>query len=418
MDRSQIVDVVRLLAGMRFSQWKSTAELEEMQSRKLEELAAYSAKNVPYYRKLLSDKRVRSIEDLASLPILKKEDIRMNPASFISSAFDRGRLKKLTTSGSTGMPLEIYHSPAESAYGPAFEIHQLIEAGVGPLDRLAYITKEASRPNILNRFGLFRRDCVEFRSPEQLMNDLRALGPDVIRGTPSFIIPLAHRNMKADRPLRLAKVFCFSEVLSDTARSLIGESFGCRVFDSYGSIETSWITWECDKGSRHLYSDQIIAEVVDGEGNPLQEGQFGNIVLTPLWQRAMPLIRYNLGDRTALGPKCRCGRGSHVLRAIEGRNNDFIILPSGNACSAHLVSFNIRDCSGILQFQSEQSDTGRILIKIVPVGRPRASIESDVKRRLEGVFPEKLRIDVEYVDSLKSDGRGKLRDFVSRLKQS
>jgi phenylacetate-CoA ligase len=416
MDRTHALGAVLLLAQFRMNQWKSRDELESMQEEKLRKLVSYASEHVPYYRKALTGKSVRDLDDLSSLPLLTKKNVRQHSRSLVSRRFDANSLIQLTTSGSTGTPLEIYHSPDESKYGPAFELHQMIEAGVGPFDVHAVITKERNQPGLLNRLGLLRRHCFEFRNSRQLAQDIRSIRPTVLRGTPSFIVPLAFENIRSGFGLHVKRAFTFSEVLTDKARDLIFRSFGCAVFDSYGSIETSWIGWECEKGSMHLFSDSIIAEVVDEKGNKLGQGRHGSIVLTPLWKRSMPLIRYNLGDRTALGSGCRCGRGYHVLKPVEGRNNDFIVLPSGAACSAHLIGFNIRSFPGILQFQARQENAGEIRLLIIPEAGMTDEVRRKIIKTLKGVFPEPMNISLELVSELPRSSSGKLCEFVSRLK--
>jgi phenylacetate-CoA ligase len=415
MDAGQMLKVSMLLAQMRANQWKSTEELEEMQGRRLLDLVSYASKHVPHYRKSFSGLRMRDIDDFHSLPIVKKDAIRGDPELFLSDRFDKSRHIRMSTSGSSGFPLSVFHSPAESAYGPAFEMHQMIEAGVGPFDIHAVITRERPAPSPLNALGLFRRHPVEFRNARQAAADIVAIRPTVIRGTPSFLIPIAHENLVSGLGLKTRRAFTFSEILHKKGRELIERSLGCAVFDSYGSIETSWISWECAKGGLHIYSDQLFAEVVDERGNPVPHGQEGNLVLTPLWQRAMPFIRYNLGDRTALGGKCKCGRGYHTINPVEGRNNDYLVLPSGALCSAHMISFNIRSYPGILQFQARQEKSGELVILIVPDGSMAQDGKLAIFKILSSALPEAMDIRVELVDVIPRAPSGKLCDFVSSI---
>jgi len=415
MDAGQMLKVSMLLAQMRANQWKSAGELEGIQAERLLELVSYASKHVPYYGKSFSGRRIRDIDDFRSLPIVKKDSIRKNPDLFLSDRFEKSSNIRMSTSGSSGFPLTVYHSPAESAYGPAFEMHQMIEAGVGPFDVHAVITRERPASNPLNRLGLFRRHPVEFRNARQALADIAVIRPTVIRGTPSFLIPIAQENLVSGLGMKTRRAFTFSEILHKKGRELIERSLGCAVFDSYGSIETSWISWECDKGGLHIYSDQLFAEVVDDAGNPVHAGGEGNLVLTPLWQRAMPFIRYNLGDRTAMSGKCRCGRGYHTIKPVEGRNNDYLVLPSGALCSAHVISFNIRSYPGILQFQARQEKSGELAILVVPDGCMAQDWRQGLMKILSSALPEPMDIRIEVVDIIPRAPNGKLCDFVSSI---
>jgi phenylacetate-CoA ligase len=417
MDAGQLLGISGLLASMRINQWKSGEELERMQSERLLDAVACACRDVPHYREALAGRRIRDIDDFRSLPITQKGDIRKNPDSFISSRFQKKSLVRMQTSGSSGMPLEVYHSRAESAYGPAFEVHQMLEAGVGPLDTHAVLTRARQSSGLLARLGLFRRCPVEFRNARQAAMDIKAIHPDVIRGAPSFLIPIARENISCGLGLRARSVFTFSETLPASGRALVERSFGCRVFDSYGSIETSWISWECSEGGMHLFSDHLFAEVVDRKGAPLPPGKTGSLVLTPLWQRAMPFIRYNLSDRTAILGKCRCGRGYPLIRPVEGRSNDYIFLPGGSLCSAHVISFNIRSFPGIVQFQSIQEKSLEIALYVVPGHEFPPDGKQRLVKILRSALPEPMDVRVETVDALPGGQSGKLCDFVSRVRQ-
>lgn len=404
-------DAGLLVAEMKLNQWKSTEELEQIQEEKLKALLSYAKENVPHYRDI---KQVKGLEDLSQLPMTDKYDVRRNPDSFLSRLCAKSSLLHSVTSGSTGTPLTIYRNHDESKYGRAFQMHHLIEGGVTPFDTQAWITTDPYMPNILNRMGFYRRRHLIFHGTKQLLDDLISLKPDALRGTPSFLVPLAHENIDRGHELSVKRAFCFSEMVSDKARKLITDSFGCPLYDSYGSVETSWISWECEKGNMHLHSDHLIAEIVDNHGQPVSRGDYGNIVITPLWQRTMPLIRYKLGDRTAFGPKCSCGRGLHTLKSIEGRANNLVALPSGELCSSHLITFNLRAIPGILQFQAIQEKDHSINVMILPVGEPSQALKEKIIESLNQAFPERVPVNVEFVKEFKPDKRGKLMDFISR----
>jgi phenylacetate-CoA ligase len=402
------------LAQMRLNQWKGPEELESMQLERFKALFNHAVGNVPFYKKY-SGTTIRDMDDISRIPLTVKEDVRAKGDSFIASGLDKRKLTKCSTSGSTGMPLDIYQSESESIYGPVFELHQMIEAGVGPFDVHAVITLEAQRWNLLNRLGMFRRHCLRYSTAKQVAEELKKIRPSVLRGTPSFLVPIAHENLSSGIGASAKKAFTFSEVLSEKARSLVSRSFGCRVYDSYGSIESSWAAWECEKGGMHIFSDHVLAEIVDDNGEPVQDGKSGELVLTPLWRRAMPLIRYAVGDRAALGSKCACGRGSQVLTRIEGRNNDFVVLPSGAMISAHLIGYTIRGMDGILQFQAQQERSGHIRLLIIPE-KNHEEAGSRVLDALRPVFPEPMDIELAMVEELPRSKSGKICDFVSKVK--
>jgi phenylacetate-CoA ligase len=406
-----LLDSVRILAGLKSNQWKERAELEAMQEEGLRRLLEHAAEKVPFYRKSLKGTKVRDLEHLDSLPVLRKEDIRDHGASMLCS--DHGPLRQYSTSGSTGIPVTIHFSRHELNYKLALGYLQLSESGLGPFDSQARITHYRLEPNILQRMGLFRNHYLPIKnSMKENLLALKRLRPEALHSCSSVLSPLAQENLASNDPINIDKVFSYAEVLSGKARELLKESFHCSVHDLYGATETGWIAWECEEGNMHLHSDSIIAEIVDDAGIPVKRGQTGSLVLTSLWKRSMPLIRYAIGDRTSFGSSCRCGRGLHVLRPIEGREDDLIVLPSG--ASYTVRDTNINALPGIQQFQIFQDRPGELVIKIVPNGR--FSMQDELVRQVSSAMPEPMEVTVELVDSIPRGPTGKICSIVSKVK--
>ncbi|MEW6722393.1 MAG: hypothetical protein AB1324_03960 [Candidatus Micrarchaeota archaeon] len=417
-----MADVMRaalLMAGMKRSQWMEESDMAELQGRRLRELVEYSRAEVPHYKKALGEVKVRDIDDLPSLPLTDKRMVRGMPDSFISRRFEKNSLSKKVTSGSSGIPLTLYSTGAESDYHLALEYQQMTEAGVGPLDLQAHVTYYRLEPHALQRLGLFRRVYLLNSDPEEKnLRALKRLRPGVFHCYPSFLAPLAHVNMRDSIGFTVPRVFSSAEVLSPASRRLITRSFQCDLRDLYGSTETSWIAWQCERGSMHLHSDSIIAEIVDGSGKPVKGGRAGSLVLTPLWKRAMPFIRYSIGDRASFAPACPCGRrGLRVMNPVQGRNDDFIVLRSGRFASARLVEEIVRSAPGVMQYQAIQSEPGELLVRIVPSGK--GIPESAKKAIADGLrrsYREEMDIRFEAAGSLPRGGTGKLRSVISKVK--
>lgn len=394
------------VAQMGRNQWKSRDELEEMQQEKLRSLLFYASEHVPHY------KYIKNQRDLEDLPFITKKHLR-DPGPFISSQHKREFLYPLRTSGSTGTPLTTYCTPREWYYRTSLYCSRLIEAGLRPLD---YSVRVLCRP--MNSFywfpGLFRGEYLSMFDDEmKILSSLKRIGPDAVVSYPSTLILLAYKNMASGTDFKVGKVFSNAEALSKRARKLISRSFGCGLRDTYGAVETGPIAWECEKGSMHLHSDSIIAEVLDDTGAPVKQGKHGNIVLTPLWIRSMPLIRYNLGDRVRLGSKCRCGRGSHVIEDIMGRSDDFVIMQSGKAFALPLDSY--MRYQEIILFRAIQERPGQLCINVVPRKGLSKGLQKRIVTEIQSLFPEPMDIEIAVVDELPRDRSGKLRSVISRV---
>jgi phenylacetate-CoA ligase len=413
----EAIKVALLLAQMKANQWKSRDELESIQETRLRSLIDYAASNVPCYKKHLKDSSIKDLEDLAQLPLTDKEDIRAYD-QFISDKYNITSLRRLSTSGSTGMPLTLFHHSSEAHIGPALELHQLTEAGIGPFEEQVQLFYQKGKQRLIQRLGIFRRHYLSMYADEKVnLLTLKRMDPQALIAIPSSLIPLAHTNSISSMDFTVEKIFSFSEMLTKQARDLITGTFCCDLYDMYGTMETSWIAWQCEKGTLHLHSDSVIAEIVDEAGFPLKKGEYGNLILTPLWQRAMPFIRYNIGDQSAFGPKCSCGRGLHTLKSIEGREHDLIVLKSGRLCSASFVNLSIRSTKGILFFQMVQDEPGVLHIRLVPEGKSlSAQLKEQLVKRMKAAFPEPVRITLEEVDQVERTRSGKIKLMISKIK--
>jgi phenylacetate-CoA ligase len=415
----QSIDTALLLARMKLNQWKSQDELESIQEKRLRTLISYASEHVPYYKRSLKGASVKCLEDLPKLPLIKKQDLSKQNDYFISNRYRKESLHKVMTSGSTGMSLAIYHDTSESHYGPAFELHPLTEAGIGPLDLQAQITYQKGRRHLLQRLGIFRRNYLSIQDDEfKNLFALKRMKPNALLCYPSYLVLLARANLESGIDFKVEKVFSSAEILSKQATKLISSSFSCSVCEMYGSTETSGIAWQCEKGSMHLNSDSIIAEIVDDEGNQVRRGDYGNIVITPLWRRSMPLIRYCLGDWVAFGPKCSCGRGLHTLKPIEGRNDDFIVLPSGKLLSARSINI-MDDMPCVSNYQIIQEKEGLFVFRFVPADKqlPDSSKKEIIRRIKSGCHGEEVRIEFEMVDKIERGRTGKIRTIISKVKK-
>ena len=114
-------------------------------------------------------------------------------------------------------------------------------------------------------------------------------------------------------------IFTRGSDVSDEMRARAAERFSCRVIDSYDLTEAGVIACECPAGGYHAQSEIAMVEVLNPEGRPAAPGERGRVVVTPLYQYAMPLIRYETGDEAITGEPCACGRAALKLTKIFGR---------------------------------------------------------------------------------------------------
>ena len=395
-----------LISKMKINQWKSREELEELQQRRLDKLLKYASEEVPgyggYAGKLLAD-----------LPVIGKMEISSGRESYIGRRFNREKLTMIKTSGSTGRPTETYYDSADGLYASVLRYHQLTECGFGPMDSMSEIMYSKEPKNILQKMGIYRINHATPVEPvDEVYNHLLRRRPDFVLAYPSTMAIASIINNRNAKKVRLRGVFCQSEVLHQSTREAIMDSFGAYVRNSYSSNETRNIAWECEEGSMHINSDSIIVEVLDDENQPVRGGKSGHLVVTPLWRYSMPFIRYRIGDTGSLGGKCRCGRGTHILKSIDGRDNDIVIGPSGEGVSPARIELAIGLNKEIIQYQVRQEERGKITVLAISSKKVEPKeLAAKIEKKLDG-----MSVDVEIVDSIPRTKNGKVKCVFSTLK--
>jgi phenylacetate-CoA ligase len=174
---------------------------------------------------------------------------------------------------------------------------------------------------------------------------------------------------------------------------------------------------ECGKGpGLHLSSEIGIAEVLDDHDQPVPPGSHGRLVGTGLVNRAMPLLRYEIGDVSALNPeRCPCGRGLPRLDPVTTKAEDIVVTPDGRLVSSSTLTHPFKPLHQVARSQIVQEAPDHIRIRIVPrTGYGEADTRhliEEMRRRLGAG----VRIDVEIVDDIPVGATGKYRWVVSRV---
>jgi phenylacetate-CoA ligase len=206
-------------------------------------------------------------------------------------------------------------------------------------------------------------------------------------------------------------------VLHSWQRRAIEEVFGCKVTNRYGCEEVSLIACECEEhDGLHVNAEGVYVELLR-DGRPVGPAEPGSVVVTDLTNRAMPLIRYQVGDVAVWsGRRCRCGRGLPLLERVEGREADYVVTPAGELISGISLTENLAlHVPGVAQLQIVQEEPARFLFRIVrgPGFGPLS------RRRLGQLVAERfgpgVRYECEYLDRIPQEPSGKYRFCISRV---
>lgn len=258
------------------------------------------------------------------------------------------------------------------------------------------------------------------RNLPQTIKKLRRFRPVLIDGYAESFNFLAHyikqHGLEGVRP---RGIISSAQVLPDQSRALMEYTFGCGVYDKYGSREFSGIAYESEGHSGHLVvAENYIVEILK-DGLPAKPGEMGEVVITDLLNRCMPLIRYRVGDLAIAmdnSTPSPCGRGLPRIGRIEGRAQAIIIGANGNYLPGTFFMHYFKDFDHIVrQFQIIQDQRNRLKLRIVKADRFNEQLFGEVLHGLRKFVGEKMELEVEFVESIALVRTGKHQATISHL---
>ncbi len=408
----------------------SEGELDDFRLRLLVRQLENACENVPFYETFFREQHlhprdITDITDLLELPIVTKEIILQDVSQFINRHYQAKKCRTSFSSGSTGEPFKSYFDLSSwfrKKYYSKFRARHKCGLRVG--EKIAIF--EAEMPDDLAKKNSFLRYVYLpyhvrmfsiFDDLDETYEKITKFNPQNFYGPPGYLFHLAQvQNQHAIQSKKLKRIFTASEYLSQNVRDYLERSFQAFVFDHYGCTETKEVAWQCrERNGYHINEDEVICEILDG-GNAVPDGEVGDIVLTDLRNRAMPFIRYRIGDRgLMLKDPCPCGLRSKLMRPVAGRDSEYILLPDGERLSPYLLTTAIEKVSGLLKYQIIQKDEKKILVKVV--------IEADVYdislRQIEGnlqkVVKNALEVVIEVCDRIGIGDNGKFKVIKNEM---
>ena len=315
------------------------------QNAALERLLSHAASHSPYYKDQEWAKRHRSGRrvNFLDIPITSKSTVKGNVAKFYSTIVppDDGPVTEKATSGSTGDPTTIRKTAlhfkvnaAESTRlraGWGFESHwRTIGTSSPSSEHPSGSVKHRARGNGRERWTIFSYN------PSEIVRLLIKTGASLIFTRPSTAIGVLEALPDVS-PLRL--ISTVGEMVQPELHQLLRRLPSCGHFDAYGSVETGIIAGTCSKcGSYHLADQHLIVEVLDEGGSTAPAGTIGRVIATPLYNLAMPLLRYEIGDYAIPQSNIACPASSDGLSEIVGRSLNLFLLPDGSRITPKIAN--------------------------------------------------------------------------------
>ena len=418
---------LEILREIQRAPFESPENVRRNQLRRLSALLAHAEQRVPYYRELfrslgVTSRDIRSLEDFARLPILTKDIIRDRWRDLIREDVPLERLHRHHSGGSTGVPLTFYRERAYMDASDAGTYRNFLQCGWrlgemvaffwGSNERLQQMSRAEfelrQRMRRMYQFDPFRSGTAEM---EEWLRRWPRLHATIAFGYASTVARFAEfAEARGRRMPQLRGVFTTAEKLYPPQRRVISRVFGCRVYDLYGSSEVQNIAAECPHGRMHVNADFVVVETAP----PPAPASASPLVLTSLWNYAMPFIRYRNEDcAELLAGSCGCGNNFPLMSLQVARVSDNFVLPDGRVVHGEFFTHLMYGSEGIRTFQFHQTAPDHIRLWVVPDGQANAASRSRALeaavRQIKALTSAPLTVDVQETDAIPLSHAGKHR---------
>jgi len=410
-------------------QKKNTLEFEQYIIQQRQAIVNYHSEHNLFYKTLTKNV---NISDWNSIPIITKRDLQQPLHQRLSDGFTAKNCLVNNTSGSSGDPLifakdKFSHALSWSVFMDRYSWYNLDlntskQArfyGI-PLNKMGYY-KERLKDKLSNRY----RFSVSDMSDTQLAKNVTLFKQSSFEYLYGYSNALALFGKYLKRENIVLKTVCptlkvciaTSENLFENDRQLLEEQFGIPIVNEYGAAEVGLIAFQNAKDEWCINSDDLFVEILDDNNNPLLYGEKGRIIITSLYNKAHPFIRYDIGDIGVLSKNSTLHKP--ILKILSGRTNDTLNFPSGKTAAGftmyYVTKTIIDDTSKVKEFMIEQLQLDTFKVSYAA----EESLSEIQKNKIKKAFDRLevgLTILFERKEALERNKSGKVKQFISHLK--
>ena len=385
---------------------------KESQLCKLEQIVAYAKKDVAFYRN-------SGIESFLDCPVVNKSIIRSQYDQFQSDEFREQNVHILRTSGSTGNPFEIRQDNNKRNRCLAEMMYFWGLSGYKIGQKYVYYRTWNSE-NRKSKISAFARN-IEMRDIVRFDDYSLQMEYQYLKSNRNIKMLLGYASTLENLGFYLSKigagsnefgvecVIAISESLSETGRKNLQTVFGCPVVSHYSNSENGVIAqWNENTNGFLVNTASLYIELLDMESDtPVQDGTPGRVVVTDLYNHAMPFLRYDTGDIAI----CETTEKGVIIKYIEGRKIDFISDTKGNKVSPHEISVLFWKYPEVAQYQFIQETEKSYRLKLIV---ERFEKEDSLKADIMLLLGRNIQLEIEYTDKIELAASGKRKYIVNR----
>lgn len=364
------------------------------------------------------------------IPILQKKNLQLPIKQLLSKPYRRGNVYLGNTSGSSGHPFYFAKDKRCHAFTWANIIHQYRVYGIEIAHHQARFYgiphsgtshwKERLKDLIGNRtrFPVFDLSDKKF---DEWLKRFKNGKFDYAYGYTSALVYFSRYCIEKGVQIKeicpsLKACIVTSETCLKEDRYLLFEAFGVPILNEYGASETDVLAFQEETNNWKICGSNVFLEIVDDEGRRVPDGIEGRILVTSLHNKAMPFIRYEIGDLGIMG---RDNNGLPVLKQLSGRINDKVCLPSGRSAAGltfYYISRTLLEGGGILkEFIIRQIALDTFLFEIVAERDLLPKEVGAIQRQMDNYLEPGLKLVIRRVREIKRSNTGKIKHFFSEI---
>lgn len=396
---------------------------------KRKEIVDFHLKNNTFYQSFVGNKTISKWEDI---PILTKLDLQVPLQQRLTKGFTKKKCYVSKTSGSSGQPLIFAKDKFCHAMTWAEIMDRFSWIGVNfntslqarfygiPLDFKNY-QKEKIKDFLSHRVRFSIFDLSDDKL-ERFLTIFKKKKFYFINGHTSSLVLFAKFLQRKNIVLTsmcpsLKYCVVTSEMLYEIDQILLKKWIGTPIINEYGASEIDLIAFTNNQDEFIVNSETLFVEILDENNQAVAHGKPGRIIVTSLYNKAHPLIRYDVGDIGILAPSTTLKKP--ILQQLIGRSNDPVQLPSGRTVPGHTFYYVtksvVEDDGNVKEFVIEQHQINHFKIIYVAEKKLTETEKNKIKKALATYLEQNLHLEYKKVALLTRNKSGKLKQFISKL---
>ena len=414
------------------SEWTSPVMLADFQQETLERFLQHAVDNVPYLRNrlamLVDAKGKIDLRRWLEVPVMTRDDLERHHDRLIPDSMppEHGRVVRMQTSGSAGSPLTLRKSGLHNTaltcafyrMGKAFSLDwskDLISIRAydsvwrGP--RKPVTSLETWGPPWISGEDGGKRCHLSVHTPVREQIDfIGSRGPAYVNTSAYNAMALATEVARSgETPPDIIALLTVGEYVSDDLRAQCRKHLGCEIIDAFSTGECGTLIIQCpDAGCYHMQPELTVLEVLNRDGTPCGPGETGLMTATPLYNYAMPLVRYQSEDLATVQGACKCGRPAPALSKLHGRTTHQFITADGSYSRPSPDSAKMREFVGFRRWQFAQTQSSAAELRLVDHAGGRPVDVAGAVDYLENLLGGTMQVSVRTVPVLGPSARRKV----------